>query len=284
MAWYKPIGIWHGSSASIHNHRARRKYCCSAKVLLRSVTHRSNHPLIDGLWFILTIALYGFFPGTIPFEAPLLLPRRGAMLRDVTRSSRRPHQTRTLICLRLNWIWKALVSRHAWQHLVTSMIMFHTPVLVHFIIRGNWGLVVVISDSDSAVFFIRLLRVRIRYDDDLTQDLIQLVPSSLFITSPLDEDVEAQSLDHFPGILPGGLLEKLIIPCVGMSNMCDNSKLNPSGQRHFKTQAYRFGTLIHRRLCSSQHATAQELEPEHPYQIECMCNDGLTVRIRDAWE
>ena len=163
--------------------------------------------------------------------------------------------------------------------------MLHTSNRIHVIIRRLFGLIFVVSDSDSPVLIIRLLRVRIRYDDDFTQNLIQLVSSSLFVSSPLDENVETQSLDYPSGILPGGLLQKLIISRVSMSDMCNNGKLDPPGQWHIITQAYRFGALIYRRLCSSQlHAITQVPDSVHPYQVERMYNYGLTVRVRDTRE
>jgi hypothetical protein len=51
----------------------------------------------------------------------------------------------------------------------------------------------------------RLFALGIGYHDHLPQNLIQLIPSTLLVSSPLDECVQAQVFDDFASILPAGL-------------------------------------------------------------------------------
>jgi hypothetical protein len=60
---------------------------------------------------------------------------------------------------------------------------------------------------DRVISLLAGLLLRVRYDHDFSQDLIQLVPAALLISSPLDECIQTQGLNDLASILPCRLSE-----------------------------------------------------------------------------
>lgn len=59
-------------------------------------------------------------------------------------------------------------------------------------------------DGGLIGFLTGIFILRVRNYDHFPENLIQLVSTSLLVPSPLDEGVQAQTLDDLAGILPGG--------------------------------------------------------------------------------
>jgi hypothetical protein len=70
----------------------------------------------------------------------------------------------------------------------------------------------------------------IRNFNDFSQNFIELVTARLFISSPLDDDVQAWLLYSFSGIGPVRFLEQFIIASVSMSDVSKSRKLNSACQ------------------------------------------------------
>jgi hypothetical protein len=78
------------------------------------------------------------------------------------------------------------------------------------------------------IFFLIIIIFGIRNDDYLSQDFVKLVSAIFLVSSPLDEDVEAQFLNCPARIGPRRLSQELVIACMRMTNMRYNSKLHSS--------------------------------------------------------
>lgn len=99
--------------------------------------------------------------------------------------------------------------------------------------RGDWA---GRNDEQLVRVVIRLPVVfRIGDNNHFSQDGIKRVTAVLFITSPLDDHIEADFLDGLPGMLPGSLFQKSVITRVSMSNVRQDGKLHSSGERDVLT-------------------------------------------------
>lgn len=80
-------------------------------------------------------------------------------------------------------------------------------------------------------------------DDNFTEGVLNFVALFASLVSPLLEFGERYVLDLLPSLHPGAGLEHLVIVCVGVADMCDDSKLNTASQRELFGVTYTICTL-----------------------------------------
>lgn len=145
-------------------------------------------------------------------------------------------------------------------------------------------LVRVLVTGFAFVIFVRVFRVG--YDDHLTQDLVKLVAPGFFVSTPLDEDIQAQQLDRLSRVDVGRLPQELVVPSMVMPDVGQDGKLDTPGQGDILSQAYQ-GLALHLRPLQPRHfcsALWVYVGSGSAYLFECMLYDHLPIRIGDTWK
>lgn len=61
-----------------------------------------------------------------------------------------------------------------------------------------------------------------------------MIPAGLFISTPLDEEVQTHGFNRLSGIAPADLPEELVVPRVRVADVSKNRELDAAGERDIR--------------------------------------------------
>ena len=109
-------------------------------------------------------------------------------------------------------------------------------------------------------------------NDDFTEGVFDFITLLAGLVSPLLEFGERHVLDLLPSLHPGASLKHLVIVCISVTDVCNNSKLNPAGQREL------FGVTYS--ICTLQIVSIHAIYPNG--RVSTSSNAWLTMDDRSA--